>query len=390
MGILAINVNTTGLVGDQVTPRRVTMTTTDNIATITTAGYLNNENLMGNSLLPTDTLEVIYGFNPQAQTGTFGIFRLTYSYATGFTMVAWVNSANVLLPVVSGDFANFNGTTGQIKDSGYSASNAAKTKVVMAGSAVVADRIAHFVDVSGTIDDTAAAVTNAGNIYAGLDAVAGAFRTYPATTATGYLGLTGVSSAGAFNVIISNASHAQSSTYSIPDCGASTANLILSKTTGTQHITVGSLQVDAGTLSSGISTGGQVGTLQLFPTTTTTGSLRMLAAANAGAFNVDITNASHAQSTVYTIADIGASTGGIPVATTALTVKSVAGAAAAGGNAAQSFTDAFCTSGSNVIGNWNTQANAASVLKIVPGNGSFVVTSSADAGVGTFNYIITK
>ena len=71
-------------------------------------------------------------------------------------------------------------------------------------------------------------------------------------------------------------------------------------------------------------------------------------------------------------------------------MKAVAGAAAAGGAAAQSFTDAFCTSGSNVIGNWNTQTNAVSVFKIVPGNGSFVVTSSGDAGVGTFNYIITK
>lgn len=70
--------------------------------------------------------------------------------------------------------------------------------------------------------------------------------------------------------------------------------------------------------------------------------------------------------------------------------KSVAGAAAAGGSADQSFSDAFCTSGSCVVGNWNTQANPASVLKIIPGNGSFVVTSSADAGVGTFNYIITK
>ena len=71
-------------------------------------------------------------------------------------------------------------------------------------------------------------------------------------------------------------------------------------------------------------------------------------------------------------------------------MKAVAAAAAAGGAAAQSFTDTFCTTGSSVIGNWNTQANAVSVLKIVPGNGSFVVTSSGDAGVGTFNYIITK
>ncbi|CAB4128077.1 hypothetical protein UFOVP100_8 [uncultured Caudovirales phage] len=83
-------------------------------------------------------------------------------------------------------------------------------------------------------------------------------------------------------------------------------------------------------------------------------------------------------STAYTVVDQG------------FAMKSVAGAAAAGGAAAQSFTDAFCTSGSCVIGNWNTQANAVQVLKIVPGNGSFVVTSSGDAGVGTFNYIITK
>ena len=96
------------------------------------------------------------------------------------------------------------------------------------------------------------------------------------------------------------------------------------------------------------------------------------------------------QNTTLTMNDIGASTGGIPVATTAFVMKSVAGAAAAGGNAAQSFTDAFCTTGSNVIGNWNTQANPVQVLKIVPGNGSFVVTSTGDAGVGTFNYIITK
>jgi hypothetical protein len=71
-------------------------------------------------------------------------------------------------------------------------------------------------------------------------------------------------------------------------------------------------------------------------------------------------------------------------------MKWVAAAAAAGGAAAQSFTDTFCTTSSAVIGNWNTQTNAASVLKIVPGNGSFVVTSSADAGVGTFEYLIIK
>jgi hypothetical protein len=304
MSILAINVNTTGLTGSQVSPRRCTMITTDSLATITTAGYLNNQNSAGNTILPTDIFEVIYSFNEVTQQGTYGIFQVTYSSSTGFTMNIWENPGNVLLPVVDGDFANFNGTSGQIEDAGYSPSDATKTKVVMAGSAVVANRIAHFVDTTGTIDDTAANVTNLGDIYAGASATAGTLRSYPSSATTGYLGLTGV--------------------------------------------------------------------------------------ANSGDFAVTVSNASHGQSTIYSLADIGAATGGIPVSTSPIKIKSVAGAAAAGGAAAQSFTDAFCTAGSNVIGNWNTQTNAASVLKIVPGNGSFVVTSSADAGVGTFNYIIIK
>jgi hypothetical protein len=180
----------------------------------------------------------------------------------------------------------------------------------------------------------------------------------------------------------------QAQVITIPDSGAATANFILSKTTGTQHITVGNLQIDGGNLTAGIS--GAPGTVTSFPGTTANGSL-ILAAVNAGgAFNTTISNGTMNQSTVYTMGDIGAATGGIVVATSAIRMKSVAGAAAGGGNAAQSFTDDFCTTGSMVVGNWNTQANAASVLKIVPGNGSFVVTNSADAGVGTFNYIITK
>lgn len=146
--------------------------------------------------------------------------------------------------------------------------------------------------------------------------------------------------------------------------------------------------INGGNLQAGLS--GTAGYLATFPGTAASGSLRLVAANNAGDTVTQVTNASHGQATVYTIPDVGAATGGILVTTTAIRMKSVAGAAAAGGAAAQSFTDAFCTSASNVIGNWNTQTNAASVLKIVPGNGSFVVTSSADAGSASFNYIITK
>lgn len=297
-------------------------------------------------------------------------------------------NGEVTLPVVDGDFVVFDGTLGALKDAGYSASDAAKTRVVMAGSAVQVGYMAKFVDTAGTVDDTAGAVINAGNIQAGLSGTAGNLISFPSTAATGSLILAAVANSGNTNVTISNALHGQASVYSIPDSGASTANFIISKLTGTQHITVGNLQVDAGNITAGIS--GTAGTLISFPGTAANGTL-ILAAANAGgAFNTTISNGSMGQSTVYTLPDILASTGGIVVSTAAVRMKSVAGAAAAGGAAAQSFTDTFCTTGSNVVGNWNTQANAVSVLKIVPGNGSFVVTSSGDAGVGTFNYVIMK
>ncbi len=146
--------------------------------------------------------------------------------------------------------------------------------------------------------------------------------------------------------------------------------------------------INAGNIQAGLS--GTAGTLISFPTTAANGSLIISALNAGGAFNTTIRNSTMGQSTVYSIPDIGAATGGMVVSTGAVRLKSVAAAAAAGGNADQSFTDAFCTTGSVVIGNWVTQTTPASVIKIVPGNGSFVVTSSADAGVGTFSYVIQK
>ena len=145
---------------------------------------------------------------------------------------------------------------------------------------------------------------------------------------------------------------------------------------------------NAGGLDAGLS--GTAGTLRSYPATAANGYLEFAGTANGGARNVVVTNAAHAQTSTYTIPDVGAATGGLLVTTTPLRAKVVKAAAAAGGAAAQSFSDAFCTSASTVVGNWVTQANAASVLTIAAGNGSFIVTSSADAGVGTFDYTIYK
>lgn len=143
-----------------------------------------------------------------------------------------------------------------------------------------------------------------------------------------------------------------------------------------------------GPITSGSS--GNAGTFISFPATAANGTL-ILAAANAGgAFNTTISNGTMAQSTVYTIGDIGAATGGIPVSTGAVRMKMVADAAAAGGSATQNIVDAFCTAASVVLAVWQTQTNDAVIRRVVPGAGSFDIISDVDAGVGTVNYVIMK
>lgn len=440
MAIKNIQTVQTGLVG--VLPSLAYIDTSDTEATVLTTGYLNHEVQQGTQFSMPCIAAVSTQATPTAQPQV-GWYQIAHVSAN-WSLVPIGSPGDVVLPTIANHIATYTNTT-------------------------------------GTLSEDAATAINGGNIQAGLSGTAGYFASFPATAARGSLRLTAVANTGNTLVTISNALHGQASVYSIPDSGLSTANFIISAFTGTQHITVGNLQIDSGAVNVGLSAGasmagtlnlyaqgaslgslqlvaannagnfaitvvnasfgqttaitipdpgastasfllstssggqtiaggltvstgnisatlgniiagssGHAGTFISFPGTAANGTL-ILAAANAGAaFNTTISNGTMGQSTVYTMGDIGASTGGLVVATSAIRMKSVAAAAAAGGAAAQSFSDAFCTSGSMVVGNWNTQANAVSVLKIVPGNGSFVVTSSGDAGVGTFGYIITK
>ncbi|MCW1908612.1 MAG: hypothetical protein KIH63_004695 [Candidatus Saccharibacteria bacterium] len=271
-------------------------------------------------------------------------------------------------------------------------------------------------------------IINGGGIYAGLSGTAGTLRSYSATASRGYFEITAVANTGNTALVLTNAAQAAARTITIPDGGQTASSILLTNNATTQTIATGSLALTLGnitaaagniaatlgsvaagttvTAGTGVTattgnitatagnlvagSSGAAGTVSSFPSTAARGSLKLVAVANTGNTDVTISNAAHGQATVYTIADIGAATGGLAATTTPFVMKSVAGAAAAGGAAAQSFTDAFCTTGSNVVGNWATQTNAGQVVKIVPGNGSFVVTSTVDIGAGTFNYIITK
>jgi len=126
------------------------MVTTDSLATVTTAGYLNNLDLAVYPITASDVLGVTYNYNLQTNSGTFAL--MTVSIANGvITLAQEVNPGNVLLPVVSGDFAIFNGTTGQIKDSSQAASNAASPFVVTSPGSLTIGNFPKLADAKGTL-----------------------------------------------------------------------------------------------------------------------------------------------------------------------------------------------------------------------------------------------
>lgn len=280
-------------------PRIVRIRTSSTLAQVTAAGWYKNVD--PNRLVPSDKVEIYYSEGSSLAANAF----FDVAIAAGVVTLS-VAESNVILPVVDGDFAVFSGTSGAIDDRGYLPSDATKTRVVMAGSAVVINDIAHFVDTTGTIDDTAAAVTNRGNIYAGASGTAGAFRSYSSTATRGYLGLTAVANAADHAVVISNASHGQASTISIPDGGQASSNFIISNSASTQTISTGNLFINQGDVRVG--SDGFARSLYVFPATADTGNLRFSAVDNLGDYTVRVLNAAHNQASTYSIPDSGAST----------------------------------------------------------------------------------
>ena len=113
-----------------VVPNIKTMTTTDSLATITTAGYMNQYSLEGYPLATTDVLHVLYSFNTTTNVGTFGIFTVSISNGV-ITLVEDVTASEVTYtaPSIANAMAIFTNTTGNISD------NIAANNVVTTSSA---------------------------------------------------------------------------------------------------------------------------------------------------------------------------------------------------------------------------------------------------------------
>ncbi len=239
------------------------MVTTDNLLTVTTAGYLNNIDLAVYPIYASDRISCIYSYNIQTNSGTLSDFTVTISNGI-ITMVPAVSAGNVLLPVVSGNFPIFNGTTGQIKDSGISPSDPTKPKVASVNiPTTINGRIAVYSDAAGTIGLTSGTAVTAGNLQAGVSGTAGTVSSFPATPVKGSLRLAAADNVGDTATIITNASMAQASTITIPDPGAASANFLLN--TGATQMAAGSrlllAKVTGTEAANAITLNGQAGTI---------------------------------------------------------------------------------------------------------------------------------
>lgn len=199
MGILQLPTQVPAQVG--IFPNSKFMVTTDSLATITTAGYLNGVSLQSNPISATDVLQVLYDFNLQTQSGSFGIFTVAVSTTGVITLSSWSNPGEVVLPTT----ANY---------------------------------LAHFTNTTGTLSSAAGNVIQPGNIQAGLSGTPGTLASFPATANNGSLIISALNAGGAFTTTVRNSAMAQSSVISIPDPGAATANFMLN--TGVTTMAAGS------------------------------------------------------------------------------------------------------------------------------------------------------
>lgn len=187
MGILQVPMQVPGLVG--VLPNQKFMVTTDNLTTITTAGYLNQTNLEANPVANTDIIQALYSFNQQTTVGTYGIFTVSISNGV-ITLTQAAFTGDVVLPTILNHLIVSTNTTGQLGN--------------LTGTAI-----------------------NNGSLQAGLSGTAGTLISYPATMAKGSLILAATANTGNTNVTITNAAFGQASVLTLPDPAGASANFAL-------------------------------------------------------------------------------------------------------------------------------------------------------------------
>lgn len=274
MAILNIQL---GSVGQPGAPRINFILTNDTVATVLGAGYLNHSVQSGFVFTESDMCLVTTKTSPSAASTQVGWYEASKSGAN-WSLVATGEPGTVVLPTI-------------------------------------ANHLAVYTNVTGTLSEDAATAINGGNIQAGLSGTAGYLTSFPATAARGSLRLVAANSVGNTVTQITNASQAAARVYTIPDGGQSASSFLLTDSSGTQTIATGSLALTLGniTASAGNLVAGSTaaaGSVTSFAGTGANEFLRLAAINNAGGdFSVTVSNASSiGQSQTISIPDAGAAT----------------------------------------------------------------------------------
>lgn len=162
--------------------------------------------------------------------------------------------------------------------------------------------------------------------------------------------------------------------------------LIASGSGGTQHITTGNFQVDAGFVASGLASGGFVGLVEAFPTTAASGYIAMEASVNgSGDFGTKITNATtQAQNQTITIPDSGGATANFLLSESAAASQSInTGLSIVGGNNVQT------SGGGNFLAGASGAAGAVYSYPSTATSGSLGLVA-VDNGTGDFDTTISN
>lgn len=241
MGILQLPTQVPGMVG--VLPNQKFMITTDNLATLTAAGYLNAIDLQSNPISTTDILQVMYSFNQQTQTGTYETFTVSISNGV-ITLAQSSQAGEVTLPTIANNIIVSTNTAGGLAN--------------LTGTAI-----------------------NAGSLQAGSSGTAGTLISYPGTAAKGSLIVAGVANTGNTATTISNVAMGQASVVSIPDPGNALGQFLVGATATPlvsgnfpQNSGTAGLVVDSGVSVASLSTAiTQLGQLQQISVTLNTAAV---------------------------------------------------------------------------------------------------------------------
>lgn len=125
-------------------PAELAVDCNNTLTEVITAGFLTPGNIQPYSLGTKDLVRCSY---------SGGVTLFNVSIASDSTITLSVNS-HIDITTIDGNFANFSNTTGAITDDGFSPTDPAKTKVVMANGPVIVGDLAIFTDTAGTLDDT--------------------------------------------------------------------------------------------------------------------------------------------------------------------------------------------------------------------------------------------